>query len=266
MIELSSVGFHVGEKDIVRGVDLRVRSGEIVAIIGPNGAGKSTLLAMAAGDFAPTSGRIRFAGRELESYSDLDLALERAVVRQSSSLDFAFRVVDVALMGRSPRSTGRYSEGDIAVAIEALTRVGLEALRERLFPTLSGGEKQRVQLARALSQIALGREGRALLLDEPTAALDPAQQHRVLTIAREVASRGLAVLTILHDANLAAQYADRIVVLSEGAVAAEGAPIDVLTDELFRDVFQVEAHVSKAPWNERLPWVAIVGSSKDRAR
>ena len=104
------------------------------------------------------------------------------------------------------------------------------------------------------------------MLDEPTAALDPAQQHRVLSIAREVASHGLAVLTILHDANLAAQYADRIVVLSEGAVAAEGAPIDVLTDELFRDVFQVEAHVSRAPWNERLPWVAIVGSAKERAR
>ena len=264
MIELVSAAYRVGEKEIVRGVDLRVKAGEIVSVIGPNGAGKSTLHAMASGDFAPTTGSVRFAGRELATYSDLELARERAVLRQSSTLEFAFRVIDVALMGRNPRSLGRYTATDLAIAEEALAQVGLDGMQGRVFPTLSGGEKQRVHLARALTQIALGAEGKALLLDEPTAALDPAHQHRVLSIARDVAKSGLAVLTVLHDANLAAQYADRIVVLSHGAIAAEGSPSAVLTEELFRDVFSVEAHVSRAPWDDRLPWVAIVGGARAR--
>lgn len=259
MIRLADVRVARGGHDLLRGVSLEVRAGELVAIVGPNGAGKSTLLAVAAGDFAPSSGAVTFGERPLSSYDDLALARERAVVRQSSALSFAFRVIDVVLLGRSPRSSGHDSPRDVAIAERALDEVGLGSLRDRSFPTLSGGEQQRAHFARALAQVALGDEGKALLLDEPTAALDPAHQHRVLAIARRLAERGLAVLTVLHEPNLASRYADRVAVLSRGAVVADGAPAEVFVPELFRDVFGVDVAIAKAPWNEEQVAVLVRG-------
>ncbi len=257
MIRLESVAFRVGAHRILGGVDLSVEAGEVVAIVGPNGAGKSTLLAIASGDFAPTEGRARLAARDVATAPDDELARERAVVRQVTHLSFDFRVLDVVLMGRSPWSRGRTTARDTSIARRALERVGLEAKGDRAFPTLSGGEKQRVHLARALAQIGLGEEGKALLLDEPTAALDPAHQHRVLAIARDVAARGLAVLAVLHDVNLAAQYADRVVVLADGRVAAHGAPSTIFTAELFREVFGVVATIAPSPWSAAVPLVLV---------
>ena len=259
MIGLERVAFVAGKKAILRGVDLTVAAGELAVIVGPNGAGKSTLLALAAGDFAPTEGRVTFDGRPLTAIDDAELARARAVLRQSTSLDFSFRVIDVVLMGRSPHFGSSSASRDLEVAERCLRELGLEAERDRDFTTLSGGEKARVHLARALAQIGLGEEGKALLLDEPTAALDPAHQHRALAAARAVANRGLAVLAVVHDVNLASRYADRVVVIARGEVVRAGSPRDVFDSALFRDVFGVEAHVGDAPWDAKLPWVSIAG-------
>lgn len=261
MIRFEDVSYRVGSKALVESIDLTAEAGKMTVVIGPNGAGKSTLLALAAGDLVPSSGQVSFGGRALVSISDEDLARERAVLRQSSTLDFSFTVLDVVLMGRSPHTERAGLRRDLEVAERCLRALDLEAERDRDFTTLSGGEKARVHLARALAQVGLGEEGKALLLDEPTAALDPAHQHRALAVAREVASKGLAVLAVVHDPNLASRYADQVVVLSRGRLARAGAPRDVFSVEMFREVFEVEAHVGPAPFDADLPWVSVAGIS-----
>ena len=248
MIELNDVVVRRGARDIVGGVTLAARAGEVLGLAGPNGAGKSTLLALLAGDFAPTSGTVRFDGRAIEAWSARDLARERAVMPQSASVAFGFIVVEVVLMGRSPFGTTE-SPHDRQIASEALRSLGVDALRDRLYPTLSGGEQQRVHLARVLAQVELGRTGKALLLDEPTSSLDPAHQHRVLSLAREVSSRGLAVVVVLHDLNLAAHYCDRIALMSDGRIERLGAPDEVLSEVTLAKVFGAVAHVAPAPWD-----------------
>jgi iron complex transport system ATP-binding protein len=264
MIEVTDVVVRRGATEIVRGVTLATRGGEVLGLVGPNGAGKSTLLALLAGDFAPTSGSVRFDGRAMDTWSARDLARERAVMPQSASVAFGFTALEVVLMGRSPFGTTE-SPHDRQVAGEALRALGVDALRNRLYPTLSGGEQQRVHLARVLAQVELGRTGKVLLLDEPTSSLDPAHQHRVLALAREVASRGLAVVVVLHDLNLAAKYCDRVALMSDGRIEQLGAPDEVLSEETLSKVFGAVAHVAAAPWDASLRVIAFDGPSKTSA-
>lgn len=213
---------------VLRGVDLEVAPGELVALIGPNGSGKTTLLRVVAG-LHPGGGEVLIDGRATGSLGHRERALRLAVVPQTPVVPSGMTVLDYVLLGRNPHIGywSTESPADVAVALEFMRRLDLAGFERRVMSTLSGGESQRAVLARALTQ-----EAGAILLDEPTAALDLGHRQQVLEhvdlLRRE---RGIAVLSAVHDLTLAAQFADRLVLLDEGRVAAEGAPRDVLTEE-----------------------------------
>lgn len=234
MTALSASGVRVerSRRLVLEDVSTTVAYGEVTAIAGPNGAGKSTLLAVLAGDLAPTTGEVLLDGRALRTYRGTALARARSVLPQHSAVSFPFRVADVVAMGRAPwAGTPRAAEDTAAVAAAlAVTEIG--SLADRPVTRLSGGEQARVALARVLAQ-----DTPVVLLDEPTAALDLRHQARVLREARRLADAGRAAVVVLHDLGAAARYADRIVLLDRGRVAAAGPPGDVLDERLLSRVY-----------------------------
>jgi len=253
MINVRDVTVQIGEAVLLEDVTTSVRPGRVTVVVGPNGAGKTTLLRTVSGTQALSSGSVRMDDRALTAFTAHEQALRRAVLPQKVSLPFSFSVIDVVLMGRTPHVRGATeSETDIEIAFAALDRVAMTDFADRDYATLSGGEQQRVHLARALAQVWDPPDNghRYLLLDEPTASLDLAHQHGVLSIATALAVEGAGVLAVLHDLNLAAQYADHVVVLREGTIAAQGRPDDVLTPSLIRDVFDVSVLVQPHPCHD----------------
>jgi len=234
-----------GGRSIVHDLHLDVVPGELVVVCGGNGAGKSTLLRALAGELRPSGGRVTLGGRDLASWSPGELARVRAVLRQSTDVAFPMTCLEVVLLGRLPHNGGVETPGDHAIAMATLRSNGASHLAERYYASLSGGEKQRVQIARTLAQIfAADSDGsRYLLLDEPTAGLDLAHQHACLKLARRAAARGVGVVAVLHDLALAARYADRVVVLERGRMMASGTAEAVLTPELVGDVFGVASRM-----------------------
>jgi iron complex transport system ATP-binding protein len=233
---------------LVRDVSVHVQPGQVTAIMGPNGAGKSTLLRLLAGDVQANSGGVTLDGQALENVSIVERARRRAVVPQRSSIAFGFTVLETVLIGRYPHGGDQARTTDIRIARQSLVRAGVAAFESRLMPTLSGGELARVMLARALAQIDGCTGPRYLLLDEPTGALDPAHQHHVMRLLREMANKEeVGVLIILHDLNLAARYADEIVFLRDGSITARGSPENVLTPALIAATFDVEALIVAHP-------------------
>jgi iron complex transport system ATP-binding protein len=219
-----------------------LETGQTVALLGPNGAGKSTLLGVLAGDREPDSGAALLDGRPLREWTGRDMALRRGVLLQQVTLTFPFTVLQIVQMGRAPwAGTAAEDEDDAAVAA-ALADTDTTGFAMRLFNSLSGGERARAALARVLAQ----RAG-ALLLDEPTAALDIAHQEQVLTLARMRASAGDAVVVVMHDLGLAAAYADEVVVMSNGRVRAAGPPAEVLTAGLLSEVYEHPIEVLAHP-------------------
>ncbi|GAA2211701.1 heme ABC transporter ATP-binding protein [Nonomuraea monospora] len=236
------VRFGYGKAEVLCGVDLDVRAGEVLALVGPNGSGKSTLLSVLAGDERPASGTVHLDGRPVSGWTAREQALRRAVLPQQPGLSFPFTVGEVVMMGRAPWARTPQERYDEEIVEAELERTATAGFRARPFQELSGGERARVSLARVLAQRAP-----LVLLDEPTAALDIRHQEAVLSIARERAAVGDAVVVVLHDLALAAAYADRVAVLSEGVVAACGAPSEVFTDELLSDVYRHAIEVIPHP-------------------
>ncbi|MBP2474998.1 iron complex transport system ATP-binding protein [Crossiella equi] len=240
--EARDVAVRLGGTGILHGVSLTVRTGEVLALLGPNGAGKSTLLAALTGDVAPSGGQALVHGRPVGAYRPRELALLRAVLPQHVQLSFPFTVAEVVEMGRAPwTGTARAAEDEEAVAA-AMRESEVEEFADRRFPSLSGGERARVALARVLAQ----RVG-LLLLDEPTAALDLRHQEAVLRVARRRAEAGDAVVVVLHDLGLAAAYAHRVALLAGGSLAACGTPAEVLTPALLSEVYRHEVEVLAHP-------------------
>jgi iron complex transport system ATP-binding protein len=231
-----------GAHTVLDGVDLEVAAGEVVALVGPNGAGKSTLLSVLGGDPRPDAGRVLLDGVELQAQDLRRLARRRAVMLQETRLSFPFRVEEVVHMGRHPWRGTPQEEGDDAVVAAAMSDADVVHLAARTFPTLSGGEKARTSFARTLAQ-----QAPVLLLDEPTAALDVRHQEALLARVRHAAQEGAAVVVVLHDLTLAAAWADRVVVLADGRVRADGAPADVLTSDLLSAVYQHPVDVWQRP-------------------
>lgn len=231
-----------GERKVVRGVDLRVRTGEVVALVGPNGAGKSTLLGALAGDLRVVSGSVHCFGRELGAWGATELAQHRAVLPQQATVSFPFTVHEVVAMGRAPWARTAASVHDDGVVDEAIRAVDLSALADRPFTSLSGGERARASLARVLAQ-----QTQLVLLDEPTAALDLHHQELVLELVAARAAAGAAVVVVVHDLSLAAAFADRVVVLDDGVVDAVGTPDEVLTPTLLSRVYRHEIDVIVHP-------------------
>ncbi|WP_268219710.1 heme ABC transporter ATP-binding protein [Streptomyces sp. EMB24] len=230
-----------GTRDVLHGVDVAVRAGEVLALVGPNGAGKSTLLGALAADIAPAYGVVRIHGRPVSDWSAPELALRRAVLPQASALSFPFSVEEVVRMGRAPWAALGPEDDDAAVA-EAMAATEVTAFAGRPFSALSGGERARVTLARVLAQRAP-----LLMLDEPTAALDLRHQELVLRLCRERARAGDAVVVVLHDLGLAAAYAHRVAVLRAGRVAADGPPEEILTEPLLSEVYDQPVEVLPHP-------------------
>ncbi|MDQ3149350.1 MAG: ABC transporter ATP-binding protein [Chloroflexota bacterium] len=230
---------------VLRGLDLVVMQGELLALVGPNGSGKTTLLRAIAGTLPRDGGRVAMFGTDLDRWSRVALARRVAVLPQSLALPDGFRVAEIVEMGRAPHATRWFgSSGEDAAAVErALADADALDLAERQADELSGGERQRVLVAMALAQ-----EPELLLLDEPTLHLDIAHQAALLaTVARLRARRGLTVIAVLHDLNLVAAHAPRVAVLGSGRVVADGRPASVLRPDLVREIFGVvvdEAHTA----------------------
>jgi iron complex transport system ATP-binding protein len=244
-----ALSVRIGVNLLLDRVELDLRPGELLAVVGPNGAGKSTLLATLSGERRPSSGEVTLDGTALSRFKPLELARRRAVLPQESSLEFDFTALEVTLLGRMPFTGGRESPRDIEIARAALRLADAAHLETRRYPTLSGGERGRVQLARVLAQIwheATPTRDRYLLLDEPTSSLDLAHQHGTLAVAKGLALEGVGVLAVLHDLNLAAAYADRVAVLQRGALVALGAPRAVLTSSLLEHTFGLRVAVTEA--------------------
>jgi iron complex transport system ATP-binding protein len=241
MLALSGVAARVSGRLIVSGVSFDVQAGQVLGIVGPNGAGKTTLLRVLNGELAASQGEVLLRGRPLSDYSDRELAHRRGYLAQRSGLEFAFSVVEVVLLGRTPHLGRTSGARNLEIAERAMDLTGVSHLADRWYTELSGGERQRVQLARVLAQI-LDADEPLLILDEPTASLDLHHQHLTLRCVREVAARGAAVIVVLHDLALAGQYTDRVLVLESGRVLARGAPGTVLDPETVRRAFGVTAH------------------------
>jgi iron complex transport system ATP-binding protein len=242
VFEVDGIRIVRGGRALLDDVSFAIGAGELVVVVGENGAGKSTLLRALAGDLAPDAGRVLFDGRPLSSLSALAQARHRAVVPQDTSIAFPFTAFDVVLLGRSPHSRGRPGASDRAVVRRALDRVDAAMLAERRFSTLSGGERARVVLARAFAQILESDvEGpRALLLDEPAAALDIAHQRSAFDAIRVLARDDRhALVAVLHDLNLAAAYADRVVLLKAGRVLTSGTVADAFTEPALAACFSI---------------------------
>ncbi|MEO8262919.1 MAG: heme ABC transporter ATP-binding protein [Pseudolysinimonas sp.] len=237
-VALDAVGVTLDGRAVLEGVTLEVVPGEVLALVGPNGAGKSTLLAVLSGERRPDAGTATLDGRALHEYAPLELARRRAVLTQDNAVTFPFRVRDVVEMGRSPWArTPELADDERALAV-ASSQADVTHLLDRRFTDLSGGERARVSLARVLAQ-STG----IVLLDEPTAALDLRHQEDVLSIARELASAGRAVVIVLHDLSLAGAVADRVGLLSAGRLVALGPPSEVLTASALGEVYGVEVEV-----------------------
>jgi iron complex transport system ATP-binding protein len=237
MSRVEARGIRAGyrEREVLRGVDLVAHAGELVALIGPNGAGKSTLLRVLGGLLRPTAGSVAIDGVDVGALDRRAMARHIAIVPQIFETLFPFTVREIVALGRTSRlgPLGTLGSDDARAVGRALDDIGATDLADRRIDRVSGGERQRAVLAMALAQ-----EAGVLLLDEPTAHLDPAHQRatldRVATLARV---RGLAVVAVLHDLNLAAAFASRVVLLADGAVVRDAEPGQVITAELVRSVF-----------------------------
>jgi iron complex transport system ATP-binding protein len=245
VIEAYAVSKRAGRATLLDGVSLSVTAGEMVAIIGPNGAGKSTLLRLLSGDLRPSDGEVRLKQRGIRDFTPRELAAHRVMLSQHINVSFPFTVEEIVLMGagdRYLREAGRLVD-------TALDEVGLAHFRERQLPTLSGGEQQRAHFARVLVQLACGEAAHGpglLLLDEPTSSLDLRHQIDLVEAARRRATGGTAVIAILHDLNLAIRFADRLIVLNRGRLAADGPRAEIVTRETIRDIFEIDAVVHRA--------------------
>jgi iron complex transport system ATP-binding protein len=244
-LRASGLSAGYGEREVLRGVSIEVQAGEMLAVVGPNGAGKSTLLRALSGALSPSAGTIELMGRPADSYDRRALARIVAAVAQENRVAFRFSVIEIVLMGRAPHLAPFHLETphDLAVAHAALERFGLIDLAHRPIDEISGGERKRVFLARALAQ-----EPRIALLDEPAAFLDLRHVAEIFGRFRELcAEGGMAVIATLHDLNAAALHADRVMLLKDGASVACGPPEEVLTRDNVERVYETPVYVGRNP-------------------
>jgi iron complex transport system ATP-binding protein len=250
MLSVDHLVCRAGSKLIVDDISAVFGPGLLHVIVGPNGSGKSTFLQAFSGDRKPESGAVFYDGREVDHAGKAALARRRAVMSQLPELHFPLRVDDIVMMGRYPHFSFQPSGRDKGICGEAMSRLGISTLAGRDYLTLSGGERQRVQFARALAQIwDPPEEGcRYLFLDEPVSSLDIHYQHQLLQLARSLIQENIVIVIVLHDLNLALQYADRIIFMKNGRIAAAGDAPGIVTPELVREIFDVQAHLLDNPY------------------
>ena len=240
---MRNVSFSYFNGLVLRDIDLNIGDGEMVGVIGPNGCGKTTLLKLASGVLSPVRGEVSLGGISLKKLSRKQVARHVAVVPQYFNIPFAFTVAEVVLLGRTPfiSTISGETRRDHAMSALALGLAGINHLKNRYFNDLSGGERQKVILAMALAQ-----EPKLLLLDEPTTHLDISHQVEILELVKSLnREQGVTVVAAMHDLNLAALFFERLVLLKEGAIFADGSPREVLTEDTIQDVFSASVKVSQ---------------------
>ena len=256
MLKVQNICYGVKDRQILNGADLEVSAGEFVGLIGPNGSGKSTLLKNIYKVLKPQQGTVRLMDLDLLAMSNREMAQRLAVVIQEHETAFDFTVEEVIRMGRHARKGLLESDNaeDDALMEEVLNRTGLQPIREQSFLTLSGGEKQRVLIARALVQ-----DTPCLILDEPTNHLDIKYQLELMELVK---SLGRTMLAAIHDLNIAAHYCDKLYAIKGGRIVAAGTPEQVLTPELIRELYEVEAKVSH---DEDGIFIRFCGTSRSKS-
>lgn len=242
MIEVKNVHFRVKTRELVRNINFQAGTGEFWAIVGANGAGKSTLMKLLSREHVPTSGNILFHGKDLKKFNQKELAQKRAILAQQNSITLSFTVHEIVLMGRYPFYDSRPTQQDLAIVDLCLQKVGIGHFKNRIFPTLSGGEQQRVQLARTMAQI-WDVKGGYIFLDEPTTGMDLLHQYETFQLAREMTGKGYGVIAVVHDLNFALQYADNILMMKDGEAFAMGSPGQVLTEENIKAAFGLSVRI-----------------------
>src|SRR3954469_6411888 len=257
VLTVTDVSFGYGARLALKSVSLAIAPDRVVGILGPNGSGKTTLLRLLAGTRHPPSGSGTLDDTSMARVPRAALARRLAVVPQETQLAFDYTVLEVAMMGRYAHLAAFEIEGprDIRIVEEALASTGTLDLKDRAFATLSGGEKQRVVIASALAQIGSGgiADARFLLLDEPTASLDLGYQLEIVSLLRRLHEQQRAGIVIsTHDISLAGTLCDTLVLLRDGRIVAHGATDDVLTPENLREVYGVEAEISRHPSGQRV--------------
>ena len=244
-LQISQVYFSYLDGLVLHDINLSIRAGEMVGLVGPNGSGKTTLIKLVSGILKPSQGEIRLDGSSLSRLSRKSVARSLAIVPQQFHIPFAFTVGEVVTLGRIPflKAFAEESKVDRQFVANALELVGISELKERRFDELSGGERQKVILAMALAQ-----QPRLLLLDEPIVHLDIAHQVEILELVKGFnVEQGLTVIGAMHDLNLASLYFDRLILLKEGKVWADGTPAQVLTEDIIREVFSASVRVQPHP-------------------
>lgn len=239
MVQAHQLSYAVRDKKLLDQVSFHVESGQHLSILGANGAGKSTLLKLLCKDLLASDGSVKIAGKDIADYNLKELSTFRSVLSQHNALALSFTVYEIVLMGRYPHFERQPSANDVSIIKAVMEETGITDFSGRYYHTLSGGEQQRVQLARVIAQI-YDQPNALLLLDEPTNGLDLLYQQQILLLARSLADRGFCVISILHDINFASRYADRILLLKQGKTVAFGTPAEVITCAHIYEAFQVE--------------------------
>jgi len=263
MLSTEGLNFRYREKPVLENICLEIRKGEIIGILGPNGCGKTTLLKLLNKDLKPDSGRVLLDGKDLKDITKREIAKQIAVVPQGNEIRFAFTVRDIVAMGRMP-FLERFqveSSDDMRIVDEAMEDTNITEFSDRLINTMSGGERQRVIIARALAQTP-----RIILLDEPTLHLDVCHQFEALDLVKDLSEKeDLTVVIVSHDLPMVVKYCDRIVLIHDHKIVAVGTPEEVLTKENMRTVFNIEAVLE---WDETLKAksVKILGSCTRRGK
>jgi iron complex transport system ATP-binding protein len=245
MLSIEDIKYNAGNKEIIKGINTVFEPGLFHVIVGPNGSGKSTFLKIFSGELKPQRGKVLYDGQDVFSLDKTTVARRRAVMSQLPELQFPLSVGEIVMFGRYPHFTYKPSKNDELICNKAMDKMEISAMTDRDYLTLSGGEKQRTQFARVLAQIWEAEQGekKFLFLDEAISHLDLRHQHQLLQIAREFCGRQSTVIAILHDLNLAMQYADRILFMKEGRIVYELPKDGELTPAMIRDVFEVDVTI-----------------------
>lgn len=246
MLIAENLSYTIKKHTVLKGINFVIRPGELVTILGANGAGKSSLIKLLNAEQKPSDGNINLYGMDLIKYSTLSLAKIRATMAQQHHVSADFTVEEVVLMGRYPHYSNKPTRLDKEIVAETMRLCGVDHLSDRSILQLSGGEKQRAHLARVLAQL-WNQQNALLLLDEPIAAMDIKFQHHTLSLARSLTEKGWIVVAVLHDINLAAQYADRLFLMKNGRKLMDGTPSEVLNSRNIYTVFGIDAEVVVNP-------------------
>ncbi len=244
-LSIDTLSLKINHKTLLNDISLELPANQLTLVIGPNGAGKSTLLKLCSGDLEPTHGSIQLNGRALQDYGDNELSQRRAVMTQSYQMSFSFTVQEIVSMGCYvyKEVLCRQKQQDIIRSVMAFMEI--EHLAKRQFNSLSGGEQQRTQLARVLTQLWYPyeqEEARYLFLDEPTSSLDIYHQYQVLKLSKALTQRNIGVMAVIHDLSLAATFADQLILLFNGSVIAQGTPESVLQKQQLFPAYGVNGH------------------------